>query len=147
MSPTSAPSAIPPSDGDERLISAMTATPGPAQNAAVILTVFDGERGPRRDAVILNAAAALLVGGVVADWEAGIVGVNARDLESLEVDRDRQLELLATLPPTVTRVAESGIASRADVEAAHAAGADAVLVGTSLMRRPELLAELVGVPR
>ena len=37
----------------------------PAQNAAVILTVFDGERGPRRDAVILNAAAALLVGGVV----------------------------------------------------------------------------------
>src|SRR6185437_13353489 len=29
----------------------------PAQNAAVILTVFDGERGPRRDAVILNAAA------------------------------------------------------------------------------------------
>ena len=44
----------------------------PAQNAAVILTVFDGERGPRRDAVILNAAAALLVGGVVDDWEAGI---------------------------------------------------------------------------
>jgi indole-3-glycerol phosphate synthase len=79
--------------------------------------------------------------------EAAIVGVNARDLESLEIDRDRQLELLATLPRTVTRVAESGIASRTDVEAAHAAGADAVLVGTSLMRRPELLAELVGVPR
>ncbi len=79
--------------------------------------------------------------------EAAIVGVNARDLESLEVDRDRQLELLATLPATVTRVAESGIASRADVEAARAAGADAVLVGTSLMRRPELLAELVGVAR
>ncbi|HEY7258798.1 MAG TPA: indole-3-glycerol phosphate synthase TrpC [Gaiellales bacterium] len=79
--------------------------------------------------------------------EAAIVGVNARDLESLQVDRDRQLELLATLPATVTRVAESGIASRADVEAAHEAGADAVLVGTSLMRRPELLAELVRVPR
>jgi indole-3-glycerol phosphate synthase len=45
------------------------------------------------------------------------------------------------------RVAESGIASRADVEAARDAGADAVLVGTSLMRRPELLAELVGVAR
>jgi indole-3-glycerol phosphate synthase len=79
--------------------------------------------------------------------EPAIVGVNARDLESLEVDRDRQLELLATLPATVIRVAESGIASRADVEAARDAGADAVLVGTSLMRRPELLAELVGVPR
>jgi anthranilate phosphoribosyltransferase len=35
----------------------------PAQNAAIIRTVFDGERGPARDAVILNAGAALLVGG------------------------------------------------------------------------------------
>ena len=54
--------------------------------------------------------------------DAAIVGVNARDLETLEVDRDRQLELLATLPPSVVRVAESGIASRADVEAARDAG-------------------------
>jgi indole-3-glycerol phosphate synthase len=45
------------------------------------------------------------------------------------------------------RVAESGISARADVEAARAAGADAVLVGTALMRSPELLAELAGVPR
>jgi len=78
---------------------------------------------------------------------ADIVGVNARDLESLEVDRDRQLELLASLPHTVVRVAESGIERRADVEAARTAGADAVLVGTALMRDPGLLAELVGVAR
>ncbi len=76
-----------------------------------------------------------------------IVGVNARDLETLAIDRDRQLELVAALPDTVIRVAESGIESRADVEAARAAGADAVLVGTALMRRPQLLSELVGVPR
>ncbi len=44
----------------------------PAQNAAVILTVFDGERGPRRDAVILNAAAALVVGGVEPEMEPAI---------------------------------------------------------------------------
>ncbi len=44
----------------------------PAHNAAVILTVFDGERGPRRDAVILNAAAALVVGGLAAGFEDGI---------------------------------------------------------------------------
>jgi anthranilate phosphoribosyltransferase len=44
----------------------------PAQNAAVILTVFDGERGPRRDAVILNAAAALVCGGVVPELEDAI---------------------------------------------------------------------------
>jgi indole-3-glycerol phosphate synthase len=79
--------------------------------------------------------------------EARVVGVNARDLDTLEIDRDRQLELVAALPGSVVRVAESGISSRADVEAARAVGADAVLVGTALMRRPELLAELTGVPR
>ena len=73
--------------------------------------------------------------------------MNARDLDSLEIDRDRQLELVASLPATVVRVAESGIGARADVEAAREAGADAVLVGTALMRRPQLLAELAGVPR
>ncbi|HUZ84856.1 MAG TPA: anthranilate phosphoribosyltransferase, partial [Gaiellales bacterium] len=44
----------------------------PAHNAAVILTVLDGERGPRRDAVILNAAAAMLVGARVDNLEQGI---------------------------------------------------------------------------
>jgi indole-3-glycerol phosphate synthase len=76
-----------------------------------------------------------------------MIGVNARNLETLEVDRDAQLELLASLPEGSLRIAESGVASRADVEAARDAGAHAVLVGTSLMRSPELLGELVGVPR
>jgi len=79
--------------------------------------------------------------------ESRMIGVNARNLETLEVDRDGQLELLASLPDGVLRIAESGVASRADVEAARDAGAQAVLVGTSLMRSPELLGELVGVPR
>ena len=73
--------------------------------------------------------------------------MNARDLQSLRVDRARRLELLRRLPDDVVRVAESGIESRADVEAARDAGADAVLVGTALMRRPELIGELTGVPR
>jgi indole-3-glycerol phosphate synthase len=79
--------------------------------------------------------------------EAAIVGVNARDLETLEVDAERQLELLGLVPPAVLRVAESGIAARADVERVRDAGADAVLVGSALMRRPELIGELAGVPR
>jgi indole-3-glycerol phosphate synthase len=77
----------------------------------------------------------------------GLVGVNARDLKTLEIDRDRQLDLLRSLPREVVSVAESGIETRADVEAAAAAGADAVLVGTALMRDPALLAALAGVPR
>jgi indole-3-glycerol phosphate synthase len=79
--------------------------------------------------------------------DARVVGVNARDLDTLAIDRDRQLELVASLPNSIVRVAESGVSARADVEAAQAAGADAVLVGTALMRRPELLAELTGVAR
>jgi indole-3-glycerol phosphate synthase len=79
--------------------------------------------------------------------EAGLIGVNARDLETLEIDRERQLELLRALPRDVVSVAESGIGSRADVEAARDAGASAVLVGTALMRDPALLPELVGVRR
>jgi indole-3-glycerol phosphate synthase len=79
--------------------------------------------------------------------KAHVIGVNARDLETLEVAPDRQRELLGMLPQDVVRVAESGIASRGDVEAARDAGADAVLVGTALMRDPGLLAHLIGVPR
>jgi indole-3-glycerol phosphate synthase len=78
---------------------------------------------------------------------ASVIGINARDLGTLEIDRDRQLGLLASLPSDVVRVAESGAGSRADVEAAADAGADAVLVGTALMRDPLLLQTLVEVPR
>jgi indole-3-glycerol phosphate synthase len=79
--------------------------------------------------------------------DARVVGVNARDLQSLRVEPQRRLELLRRLPDDVVRVAESGIESRADVEAARDAGADAVLVGTALMRRPQLIGELTAVPR
>jgi indole-3-glycerol phosphate synthase len=66
--------------------------------------------------------------------DAEVVGVNARDLETLEVDRGRALELLARVPPDRVAVFESGIGSRADVEDAVRAGAKAVLVGEALMR-------------
>jgi indole-3-glycerol phosphate synthase len=79
--------------------------------------------------------------------EAGVIGVNARDLGTLQVDRHRQLELLRSLPESVVRVAESGIGDRAAVVEARDAGADAVLVGTALMRDPDLLPSLTTVPR
>jgi indole-3-glycerol phosphate synthase/phosphoribosylanthranilate isomerase len=80
------------------------------------------------------------------------VGLNARDLGTFEVDRRRQLELVMTLTELdrdVVVVAESGIHSRAQAAAAELAGADAVLVGTSLMRASDpgaALAELVSRP-
>jgi indole-3-glycerol phosphate synthase len=79
---------------------------------------------------------------------AEVIGVNARDLETLEVDPERALGLLARVPPDRIAVAESGIGTRAQVERAVAAGARAVLVGEALMRAEDpgaLLRELAGV--
>jgi anthranilate phosphoribosyltransferase len=44
----------------------------PAYNAAALRRLLMGEEGPYRDAVLLNAAAALIVAGEVADWRTGI---------------------------------------------------------------------------
>lgn len=65
--------------------------------------------------------------------KARIVGVNARDLATFEVDLERSLGLISGLPAEVVAVAESGIRSAGDAEAAGRAGADAVLVGGWLM--------------
>jgi anthranilate phosphoribosyltransferase len=53
----------------------------PEQNAAASLAVLDGEQGPRRELVLLNAAAALYVGGLAADLQEGLVKA-ARAVES-----------------------------------------------------------------
>jgi len=78
------------------------------------------------------------------------VGVNSRDLATFAVDLARAERLVATVPRGVPVIAESGIATRADVERMAAAGADLVLVGTSVAGHadPErAVRELVGVPR
>jgi indole-3-glycerol phosphate synthase len=66
--------------------------------------------------------------------DARVIGVNARDLESLEVDPERARRQLARVPADRIAVLESGIGSRADVIAAVEAGASAILVGETLMR-------------
>jgi indole-3-glycerol phosphate synthase len=71
-----------------------------------------------------------------------LIGVNARDLSTLSVEPTDQRRLLGAVPPGYISVAESGVSSRADLDAAGAAGASAALVGTALMRNPDLLAEL-----
>jgi indole-3-glycerol phosphate synthase len=65
---------------------------------------------------------------------ATLVGVNARNLATLEVDPGRFAEIRADLPAGAVVVAESGIRDRAGVEVVELAGADAVLVGESLVR-------------
>jgi indole-3-glycerol phosphate synthase len=80
----------------------------------------------------------------------GAIGVNARDLATFAVDLRRAEAVIREVPSNVAVVAESGIESRADVERVAAAGADFVLVGTSVARQqdPEkAVRALVGVQR
>ncbi|MDO5646145.1 MAG: indole-3-glycerol phosphate synthase TrpC [Dermabacter sp.] len=65
--------------------------------------------------------------------DAELIGVNARNLKTLEVDRDHAAALVGTIPSERLAVAESAVVDLADVEAYAAAGADAVLVGEALV--------------
>ena len=81
--------------------------------------------------------------------DAPVLGVNARDLSTFAIDRETQLQLVARAPRDRVVIAESGIVSRAHGAAAELAGADAILVGSTLMRAPDpaaKLAELVSRP-
>ena len=81
--------------------------------------------------------------------DAPVIGINARDLTTFEIDRPSQLALVASAPRDRVVVAESGIESRAQGAAAELAGADAILVGSALMRAADpatKLAELLSRP-
>jgi indole-3-glycerol phosphate synthase len=64
--------------------------------------------------------------------EAAVIGVNNRNLETLEIDLTTGERLVPQIPPDRIAVFESGITGVAEVERAAAAGADAVLVGSSV---------------
>ncbi len=66
------------------------------------------------------------------DAGATIIGVNARDLRTLEVDRDTFARVAPLIPDTCVRIAESGVRDPRDLIAYAEVGADAVLVGESL---------------
>ena len=74
--------------------------------------------------------------------DAGIIGVNARDLGTFEIDRRAQLALVAAAPRDRLIVAESAIGNRAQGAEAELAGADAILVGSTLMRADDPGAKL-----
>lgn len=76
-----------------------------------------------------------------------LIGINHRDLSTFEVDRERTAKLAPSIPAGCTIVALSGVGVRADIEALRSAGAQAVLVGESLVRAPDpaaKIAELLG---
>jgi len=114
-----------------------------ADAALLILRDLDDESARR----LLGAASVLGLDTLVeahdaaelaraARLDAPVIGINARDLATFTIDRAAQLELVASAPRDRIVVAESGIESRAHGAAAELAGADAILVGSALMRAP-----------
>jgi indole-3-glycerol phosphate synthase len=76
---------------------------------------------------------------------ASIVGVNNRDLDTLEVDLDASLRMAPMIPDHVIKVSESGIRTAEDARRLREAGYDAILVGEAILRTPDLLREMVNV--
>jgi indole-3-glycerol phosphate synthase len=82
--------------------------------------------------------------------DAKLIGVNNRNLETLQIDPETSTRLLPLIPRSVVAIAESGVRSAADVARAALAGADAVLVGSELSKSsdPEnAVRSLIEVPR
>jgi len=69
---------------------------------------------------------------------ADLVGINNRDLATLEVDRRLTFALLAGVPDGAVVVAESGFSTRDELDQLAGAGVDAVLIGEALMRAAEI---------
>jgi indole-3-glycerol phosphate synthase len=67
-----------------------------------------------------------------------VIGINNRDLTTLEVDTRRTFELLERVPGGSTVVAESGFGERSQLDELEEAGVDAVLVGEALMRSADI---------
>lgn len=74
----------------------------------------------------------------VFDAGATLIGVNNRDLHTFQVDLEHTIRLRDRIPDECVLVGESGIRTRADVQRLEAAGIDAILVGESLTREPDI---------
>ena len=72
------------------------------------------------------------------DVDADILGLNNRDLTDFSVDLERTYELLSDVPAGKTVVSESGFSTREQLEDLDRVGVDAVLIGETLMRAPDV---------
>ncbi len=118
---------------------------------AVLLIVAALERLELRD--LLQTAKGIGLGALVEVHTAreldqalavdsSIIGINNRDLQTLETRVETSLELLPRVPPGPAVVSESGLFTRSDVERVVAAGAHAVLVGEALVTAADVAAKV-----
>jgi indole-3-glycerol phosphate synthase len=131
-----------------------------AAGAAAVLLIVRALNQPRLATLLASSAQAGLDALVevhtpdelarALDAGAAILGVNSRDLDTFRIDTAAAWTVLRSVPPRCVAVAESGMATVADVEAAAMAGADAVLIGTALSSAADpdaLLGRLSAVTR
>lgn len=118
---------------------------------AILLIVAALERSQLSDLLELAKVLSLDCLVEVRNWQeldralycdAEIIGINNRDLNTLNISLDISLNLLKDIPDDRIKVSESGINSRADVETLEAAGADAILVGTAIMKAEDIGARI-----
>jgi indole-3-glycerol phosphate synthase len=74
--------------------------------------------------------------------DAAIIGINNRDLTTMRTDKGTTARLRPLIPAGHVVVSESGIGSRADIDALHQLGVNAALVGESLLRAEDLEAKV-----
>jgi indole-3-glycerol phosphate synthase len=75
---------------------------------------------------------------VALEVEADVLGINNRDLDDFSVDIERTYDLLADIPAGKTVVSESGFTTRDQLDELDRVGVDAVLIGETLMRAPDV---------
>ncbi|MBX7184259.1 MAG: indole-3-glycerol phosphate synthase TrpC [Vicinamibacteria bacterium] len=123
--------------------------------AAAVLLIVKILEGRRLETLLRHAASLGLEALVEVHDEAeldralsagaSIVGVNNRDLGTLEVDPERALRLRPRIPAGTLSVAESGVRSRGDIDSLAAAGFDAVLIGEALVASSDPVAALMNL--
>ncbi|HBA86255.1 MAG TPA: indole-3-glycerol phosphate synthase TrpC [Verrucomicrobia bacterium] len=82
---------------------------------------------------------------IAAELECPLIGINNRNLKNFHTTLEMTFRLSAGAPPGCTLVSESGIKTFGDIERLRAGGIQAVLVGESLLRQPDLLAAVTGL--
>lgn len=109
-------------------------------NGAQLREFLDHARGRELDALVEVHTPDEI--GMALDTGADIVGINNRNLRTLQVDLETTARLRSMIPGGVLVVSESGIETRAQIEWLARIGVDAALIGTSLMASPDPAAKL-----
>ncbi|MEA1924258.1 MAG: indole-3-glycerol-phosphate synthase [Candidatus Altiarchaeota archaeon] len=81
--------------------------------------------------------------GFALDSGAGLIGINNRDLKTLEIDLDTTEEIAKKIPENKLIVSESGIKNKEDLKKVLSAGADAALIGSSIMLTEDIKGKVV----